>query len=160
MLASGRRVPLAQRSNFTSARHLSYSYSSPYSASPRFRLNSDTLPPDFALMADKNPGVSGSGDNVVGPRYDAPPLELSKGNSRNHDRAGQNVLYVTGEVRFQNTPYCGFGEGWKRDNIYSAYAATPLPAGSQPSPEAHGVVGKNIGPAWENDSYLVPTDDE
>ena len=79
---------------------------------------------------------------------------------RNHERAGQNVLYVTGEVRFQSTPYCGYGSGWTRDNIYTAYAPNPLPPGSNPSPQARGVLAPNVGPAWENDSYLVPTDDE
>ncbi|QOV89330.1 type II secretion system protein [Humisphaera borealis] len=160
MLTGGKRVNAAQRSNFTSGQHLSYSYCSPYSAAPRFRLNSDVLPPDFAIMADKNPGVVTGGSNAAGPAYNAPPLEMTAANSRNHDRAGQNVLYVTGEVRFQSTPYCGYGTGWKRDNIYSTFATQPLPPGSNPAPEGKGIVSPNAGPAWENDSYLVPTEDE
>lgn len=159
MLSGGKRVSAERRSNFTSGRHLSYSYSSPYSAAPRFRLNSDTLPPDFAVMADKNPGV-GQGSNLTLPSYNAPPLALAVANSRNHNRAGQNVLYVTGEVRFQNTPYCGVGTGWERDNIYTAYAADPVPADSVTAPQAPGVLSRNVGPAWANDSYLVPTEDE
>jgi hypothetical protein len=97
---------------------------------------------------------------VTAPAYDARPLDLAKANSTNHDRAGQSVLYPTGDVQFQKTPYCGFGSAWQRDNIFTAYARAALPAGTTPAPEAKGYWGRDIGPAWEKDSYLVPTDDE
>jgi prepilin-type N-terminal cleavage/methylation domain-containing protein len=175
MLTGGRRMRPDQRSNFTSGRHLSYSYASPFSgyvdpSGQPFRMNSDKLHYDFALMADKNPGVSpANGDDVTAPAYNADARAFMTANSHNHGRAGQNVLYAIGEVRFQKTPYCGVGTTWQRDNIYTAYSATPyLPApvkdgdksSSPPAVERNGVFGPHVGPAWEKDSYLVPSDDE
>ena len=148
-----------QRSNFTGPGHLSYSYSSPFSASPRFRLNYDVLTADFAMVADQSPGIGGRDRDVTAPAYDARPLDLARANSTNHDQAGQNVLYPTGDVQFQKTPYCGYGNGWQRDNIYTAFARTPLPAGAKPAPEVKGYFGRDIAPAWENDTYLVPAED-
>jgi len=152
----------AVRSNFGGPRNLSYSYASPFSAAPSYRLNTDLLKFDFAVVADKNPGTGG-GKNVTRPAYDAGPFALAKANSNNHGRAGQNVLYADGHVQFQPTPYCGVGEGAVRDNIYSAQSTTPLPEGREPGHPviaAPGFVARDIGPAWAGDSYLVPTDDD
>jgi prepilin-type N-terminal cleavage/methylation domain-containing protein len=172
MLTGGRRMEANQRSNFTSGQHLSYSYCSPFSGyvnakGQRFRLNTDILPADFAVMADKNPGVSTAlGTNVADIPYNASEGKFAAANSRNHKAAGQNVLYVTGEVRFQKTPYCGYGAtSWERDNIYTAYAANPQKprkedAANPPNPERQGIYSKSAGPAWEKDSFLVPTAEE
>jgi len=147
------------RSNFSGSRNLSYSYASPFSSAPGYQLN-DYLPADFALMGDKNPGISSSGSNVTLPEWDDPALKLAQANSNNHARAGQNVLYVDGHVSFQTTPYCGVGRVGQRDNIYTALQRTPVPKGSRPPAEARGVIGPDIGPAWDHDSYLVPTDQD
>jgi prepilin-type N-terminal cleavage/methylation domain-containing protein/prepilin-type processing-associated H-X9-DG protein len=155
-------VPSSAYANFTGPKHLSYSYASPFSAAPGYRLNTDLLKFDFAVVADKNPGTGG-GDRVTGPAYNAGAFALAKANSNNHGRAGQNVLYADGHVSFQPTPYCGVGEGAVRDNIYTALSATPLPDGSEPTLPAvagKGVVARDIGPAWAGDSFLLPTDDE
>lgn len=146
-------------SNFSGGNTLSYSYASPFSAAPGYRLNSDLLKPDFAVVADKNPGASG-GDDVTGPAYDAGPFALARANSNNHGRAGQNVLYADGHVQFQATPYCGVGAGLIRDNVYTALSANPLPEGHEPAVAGKGVLARDIGPAWAGDSFLVPTDDE
>jgi type II secretory pathway pseudopilin PulG len=165
LTTQGGRVKPDQRSNFTGPRHLSYSYASPFSANPRFRLNSDVLPADFALLADKNPGTTGKG-TVTGPAYDAPRDQFAQANSRNHGRAGQNVLYPTGVVEFQGTPYCGYAPpreptGIYRDNVYTAYAAAPLAGDAVPTDlAANGVRTPAVGPAWVYDSYLVPTEEE
>lgn len=148
-----------QRSNFTGQQHLSYSYASPFSSALGYTLN-DYLPADFALMADKNPGKSPNGSDVTGPSYGDPPLEMARANSNNHGRAGQNVLYADGHVAFQTTPYCGVGKGLQRDNIYTALTAKPLQKGQSPPAEMRGVVGRDIGPAWDHDSYLVPTEQD
>lgn len=149
-----------QRSNFTSGQHLSYSYASPFSAALGYRLN-DYLPADFALMADKNPGVSPrTGSDVTAPAWSGPPLELARANSNNHGRAGQNVLYADGHVAFQNTAYCGVGNQAQRDNIYTALAREPLKKGQSPPADGRGVVGRDVGPAWDKDSYLVPTEQD
>jgi len=137
--------------NFTSQSHLSYSYATPFSALPDYYLNGDRIRPEFVVMADMNPGV-GDGSDVVGPSVNAPPLVRSRGNSRNHKHAGQNVLRGTGTVTFSTSHYCGWGE----DNIYTALRATPLVAGEMPDANQNGVLDVNVGPAWYSDSYLVP----
>ena len=152
----------ARRSNFADASQLSYSYASPFSAAPGYRLNTDLLKFDFAVLADKNPGTAG-GDDVTDPAYDAGPFQLARANSNNHGAAGQNVLYADGHVQFQPTPYGGVGDGLVRDNVYTALSPTPFPEGKDPaSPQIadKGVVARDIGPAWAGDSYLVPTDDD
>jgi prepilin-type N-terminal cleavage/methylation domain-containing protein/prepilin-type processing-associated H-X9-DG protein len=155
---AGQPVSAAQRGNFRSPEHLSYSYACPFSTAPGYRLN-DTRPAEFALIADRNPGAS-----AAVPACDAGPLEMSVANSANHRRSGQNVLYADGHVEFCATPYCGRAG----DNIYTAFRRT---TGSQPTTgptslatalggrpaDARGVTGRDVAPAWEADSYLVPT---
>ncbi|HSU67330.1 MAG TPA: type II secretion system protein [Tepidisphaeraceae bacterium] len=149
-----------RRSNFSGNQFLSYSYASPFSSAASYKLN-EYLPSDFALMADKNPGiVSRTGSNVTKPNYDSPPLELAQANSNNHGRAGQNVLYADGHVAFQITPYCGTGSGGMRDNIYTALQRLPLAKGPNVPAWTNGVVGPDIAPAWTGDSYLVPTEQD
>ena len=148
-----------RRSNFAGPRNLSYSYASPFSAAPGYRLNTDLLKPDFAVVADKNPGTAG-GDDVTAPAHGAGPFELARANSNNHGHGGQNVLYAAGHVQFQSTPYCGVGEGAVRDNIYTALSAAVIPEGPEPAVAGKGVFARDIGPAWAGDSFLVPTDDD
>ncbi len=159
--ASGRATSLDKRSNFRGPSNLSYSYASPFSSAPGFRLNSDWLKPDFALMADKNPGTAG-GDDVAGPRFDAPARELGLANSNNHDKAGQNVLFADGSVRFETSPYCGVGRAGSAggDNIYTARAAAPATQPIDLPYTIQGFLSPHIGPATSDDSYLVPTDDD
>ncbi|MEM6315851.1 MAG: hypothetical protein AAF743_17310, partial [Planctomycetota bacterium] len=87
------------------------------------------------------------------------------GNSPNHNRAGQNVLFADNSVRWHETPYVGYGytaaTGDKPptlgDNIYSAMSIEPLLA-TYPGPfTTPGYIGRSIAPAHVNDSYLVPT---
>jgi len=153
MRGNGISVGSDKRSNFTSGRYLSYSYASPFSTAYKSGFN-DTQLSDFALLADKNPGVIG------GPAFDAPPLDLAAANSRNHRRAGQNVLYADGHVQFQMTPYCGTGVADRRDNIYTARAPIPLPSNQIPPIESTGFLGHDVSPAADKDSYLVPTDED
>ena len=150
-----------ERSNFKRARHLSYSYASPFSAAAEYKFN-EYLPSDFVLMADKNPGKAG-GSDVTGPAFDAPLLELAKANSRNHGRAGQSMLYADMHVEFRQSPYSGFGyyaTGAAGDNIFTVLSATPLPDQPTPNLRVKGLVGPEYGPAWKADSYLVPTEDQ
>lgn len=148
-----------RRSNFSGQQHLSYSYASPFSSALGYILN-DYLPSDFAVMADKNPGKSSGGSDVTAPAYSASPMEMARANSKNHGRGGQNVLYADGHVQFQTTPYCGVGKGLERDNIYTALEPKRLLKGQSPPAELNGVVGRDIGPAWDHDSYLVPTEQD
>jgi prepilin-type processing-associated H-X9-DG protein len=134
------------RSNFTDVnKNLSYSYQNPY---PRqkaieagFKLN-NAIGAEFAVAADKNPGMSGGDsfakDNVMAPTATSSAKDMKQANSRNHDRDGQNILYGDGHVGWESNPFVGVN----RDNIYSTtdgkIAASPMDA---------------------NDSILLPTDD-
>jgi prepilin-type processing-associated H-X9-DG protein len=144
-----------QRSNFRDPSNLSYSYACPFSSAPDFKMN-DTKPSDFALMADKNPGQPAS-QIPAG----ASPEEMAKANSPNHDGAGENVLFADGNVAFVRNPYCGVGRGPNQfgDNIYTARAAKPTTQASELPPNVSGVVGTNVCPVRNDDSYLVPTAD-
>jgi prepilin-type N-terminal cleavage/methylation domain-containing protein len=153
--AAGRPVPATMRWNFRSPKNLSYSYDSPFTDALKQEFSGDRLQDDCAVVADKNPGFEHDGNRVLGPTRDAPPFELAKGNSPNHQHAGQNVLHPGGDVDFKWTPYCGLGG----DNIYTAEAPHPG-AVTQPSVDGPGFIGNDVGPAYNDDSYLVPTADE
>lgn len=152
--------PPASRSNFSDGSHLSYSYASPFSSAPGYKMDDDSHEADFALVADKNPGNSGKFGKITMPPYNAEPFTLSMANSANHGKVGQNVLYADGHVSFQTTPYCGVGHEALRDNIFTALSPIPLSPGQRPPVESNGFYGHEIGPSWTNDSYLVPTADE
>ena len=157
MRTGGTWVGPRNRSNFTSGKYLSYSYACPFGNAAEYKLT-DTLPADFALVADKNPGIAKPDDDVLGSSFDSEPFDLARANSRNHKKAGQNVLYADGHVSFQPTAYCGVGTGGRRDNIYTALSPIPLIPGQRPPPESNGFLARDIGPGWLNDSYLVPAE--
>jgi hypothetical protein len=120
----------------------------------------DTRKGDFALLADKSPGIGrpGGKDGITGASWDAATIDRSRANSRNHGRAGQNVLYADGSVNFERTVYCGVGKATAKagDNIYTALSPTPLIDRQLPAYNT-GFWAHDVGPAWEGDSYLVPT---
>ena len=147
--AQGRDVPAEQRGNFRSRRNLSYSYASPFGDAKGYGVHA-YLKPDFVVVADQNPG-RGGGSDVVGVAPNAEALELAKANSLNHARAGQNVLYGDMHVEWRTTPYCGVNG----DNIYSAQAPEPF-YDELPEARIPGYIGRNVAPAWEGDSYLLP----
>ncbi len=149
---TGNPVSAQKRGNFRSPRNLSYSYASPFTNAFNVVFSSDQLPAEYAVMADKNPGYACDGIRVIGPTRDAPPFELAKGNSPNHQHAGQNVLHPAGDVSFESTPYCGVSN----DNIYTALAPHRLTA-SHPPLDVPGYCGTSVGPAYNYSSYLVPT---
>lgn len=151
--AAGRPVGPRQRSNFRSAKYLSYSYASPFSNAAGYGLKTDFLRKEFVLLADMNPGRKGPQQDATKPDFTDGPMELAIANSRNHREAGQNVLYGDMHVEFRDTPYCG-ADG---DNIYTAQAEAMSVTGERPTPNGRGVLGKQYGPAWQTDSYLIPT---
>jgi prepilin-type processing-associated H-X9-DG protein len=153
--ASNQLVKPTQRSNFRYPINLSYSYACPFSSAPGFVMN-DTKPSDFALMADKNPGQA-----ATQVPQNASPDDYAKANSPNHNGAGENVLFADGSVAFVRNPYCGVGRGPNLfgDNIYTARAAKPTTQASELPPNVNGVVGMNVSPVRNDDSYLVPTAD-
>ncbi len=163
--ARGQPVEPAQRGNFRYADNLSYSYASPFSIAPGFRIDREK-PGGYALLADRNPGIDGTqgGQDVTAVDRQENFEQHTIGNSLNHRRAGQNVLYVEGSVVFQMTPLCGVQlvpdvAGQPRtntnDNIYTVQARAPLEPGQLPT--GSGMLGRQYAPASETDSYLVPT---
>lgn len=147
----GMPVSARDRGNFRGKANLSYSYATPFSDAPEYGLRSDWLSSGFALVADQNPGA-GAIKAPVG----AGPLQMKVANSLNHGGAGQNVLFGDMHAEFRESPYCGVDQ----DNIYTTQAPAPPADGRRPLPTGQGYVGRAFRPAWQNDSYLVPTADD
>lgn len=151
--ASGNAIAASQRGNFRSTDNLGYSYASPFSDASGYGMVDFYLDARFAILADRNPGI-GRGSDVTAPARDAAPMEMAQANSRNHDRAGQNVLFADMHVEFSSTPYCGVGD----DNIYTAVAQAPIFTGIAPEKHSNGYFVPSGAPAWQTDSFLVPAD--
>jgi len=138
--------------NFTNdVANLSYSYANPYpdinALGAGFKMVQG-IDPTFAVAADINPGTAGGGgaDNVLAVSASSSGIQMRLGNSNNHQKDGQNVLYADGHVEFQLTPFVGT----QGDNIYTRGGdAHPLAGGS------------NLydSPYDNYDSVLLPTDD-
>jgi len=149
LYGGGTNGPL-QRCNFsTITKNLSYSYSHPYPNSTAtgggYKLNS-SIGPDFAIAADMNPGTTGTGNKVTSVTTNSSAAEMKNGNTNNHDRDGQNVLYGDGHVEFQSNPFVGV----QRDNIYTVGATT---GDLTTSATLVGI------PVNANDSVMLPPDD-
>lgn len=142
---NGTAAPSRSTADFPTRESLGYSYAAPFGVTEQYRLT-DVLKPEFALMADLNPGRANALPAT------APRLAQAQINSPSHRHAGQNVLYAYGAVQWQWTPYCGMNQ----DNIYTvrgqhgATQPTTLPA-SDP-----GADDLSILPSAEDDSFLLP----
>ena len=116
-------IAAKKRSNFTSSANLSYSFQCPYpdaaGATAGYRWN-NRQKSTFVLMADLNPGVSNTADDVTTPTPTSSAKQQKIANSRNHNKAGQNVLYADGHVVFAATVFAGVNG----DNIYTRQGAT------------------------------------
>jgi prepilin-type N-terminal cleavage/methylation domain-containing protein/prepilin-type processing-associated H-X9-DG protein len=140
--------------------NLSYSYANPYPSttaiSAGYKMNS-SLSPEFAVAADLNPGAdtTGAGTGAV-PNgtltTGSSGAQMRGGNSANHGRDGQNVLYGDGHVEWTSNPFVGT----QRDNIYTARNAAdstsaPVDGAGQAPSSATAVV-----PISNTDSILLP----
>lgn len=135
------------------ARHLSYSYQNPYASplaiSAGFKLN-NSIPAEFVVMADMNPGVEAL---LRATPTDPPAAKAGEDltdrqralNSLNHRGDGQNVLFGDGHVTFTTTPFVGI----HRDNIYVSGDAASGRKDAKPAFSA--------SPVDANDSILLPT---
>jgi len=150
----------AWRSNFTKKNNLSYSITIPYpsqtwnsglSAMEVGYVYDARMKPVMALAADINPGDSGS-PALSTLTLNSPSEAMRQGNSRNHGRDGQNVLYVTGDVQWWKTPFAG-GNG---DNVYTRSAGARAPAADQAS-DTTAPFGGNP-PSNALDNILLPAD--
>jgi prepilin-type N-terminal cleavage/methylation domain-containing protein/prepilin-type processing-associated H-X9-DG protein len=129
-------------------KNLSYSYANPYPSTEAvakygYKLD-QTNGADFAIAADMNPGV-GDGYDVTAPDENASPKVMQKANSRNHQGAGQNVLFGDGHVDFVQSPFVGV----QRDNVYTV-SGSPDPSGPKTSKTVAG------SPTGAHDSVLLP----
>jgi len=134
------------------ATNLSYSYCNPYpdvnALGSGFKLVQG-LDPTFAVAADINPGTAGNSgaDNVLAVTQQSSGVQVRLGNSNNHNKDGQNVLYGDGHVEFQASPFVGTNG----DNIYT-----------RSNPNIAGFAQSNLldSPYTVGDSVLLPTDDD
>jgi prepilin-type N-terminal cleavage/methylation domain-containing protein/prepilin-type processing-associated H-X9-DG protein len=144
-------------------KNVSYSYQNPYPSTAAtgngFKLN-NSITAEFAVMSDINPGEGATAtatDSVTNVLSTASARDTRKGNSSNHDKDGQNVLYGDGHVEFQQSPFVGVG----RDNIFTARTVSTTTVGGTYT----GVFGVNSADFWKtssfdaNDSFLLPMDD-
>jgi prepilin-type N-terminal cleavage/methylation domain-containing protein/prepilin-type processing-associated H-X9-DG protein len=144
----------------SATKNLSYSYANPYpntaAISSGYKMNS-SLSPEFAVAADANPGANntGSGATAAGKNGSittgSAGSEMRGGNSSNHGRDGQNVLYGDGHVEWTSNPFVGP----QRDNIYTYRTAATEKV------DAAGTAAANTGsaagsPFDVNDSVLYP----
>ncbi len=144
--AIGNGKTIQDYSNFRNQGELSYSFQNPYAtpaAEKKGFVYNDSLPGDFALVADINPGEPA----LLTTPKNAPPAQLRMLNSPNHEYDGQNVLYADGHVDWCTSPFVGVNN----DNIYT-YGPTP-PEAYPGSTNPIGIIGSPID---GNDSVLLP----
>lgn len=105
---------LVRRSNdFSESRNLSYAYQNMAGVRPSLRDN-----PDLPVLADDNPLFDDGR-----PLFDWRRLNFASQagqNSRAHGGAGQNILTLSGRVKWVTTPYAGLGD----DNIWTLSSTT------------------------------------
>ena len=152
----GGTLSALNRCNFSTqqvASVLSYSYADPFpstgAAASGFKMNT-SMDPAFAIAADINPGTfsSNGGDNVIAVSTSSSSQQARYGNSNNHNKDGQNILFADGHVEFDNNCF----QGINHDNIYTYNLATSPYNGL-------GITAGNASPYDGNDSYMLPTDD-
>jgi prepilin-type N-terminal cleavage/methylation domain-containing protein len=151
------------QSNFTNAQYLSYSIAAGYPSTTAtdagFGWNPTALPSDFALMADINPGKNANTQaDITAVDTNSASSVTQRGNSANHARTGQNVLYNDYSVAFRTTCMCGN----LSDNIYGpSTSSSGTQSGSSTSGSTYYAPQANTnfstGPVWAGDSVLLPT---
>jgi len=152
----GTNAPI-NRSNFSDyKKNLSYSYQNPYPSDDAikrgFKLD-NSVGAEFAVAADINPGTSGTGDNVLNITPNSSASEARQGNTNNHEKDGQNILYGDGHVAWESNPFVGVN----RDNIYTR--AKDDGSGTDPKVN-HTDLSDPFGSPYDgHDSVLLPTDD-
>jgi hypothetical protein len=136
-----RRIPppdFGDWPNLPSRIWLTYSLANPYVQDhpPRMGVSRGKM---AVVAADLNPG----GTEVQDVALTSDLRELSRVNSPNHRREGQNVLYADGRVDFAGSPFAGVD----RDNIYASRGTFPIPA------DADDAV---LLPLWTDGPQLAP----
>jgi prepilin-type N-terminal cleavage/methylation domain-containing protein/prepilin-type processing-associated H-X9-DG protein len=131
------------RSNFTNEKiNLGYSFADPYPDTPAVNAGykwTASLSADLAIAADRNPGTDLPGDDVINVSATSAQDTLDRGNSENHEKDGQNVLFGDGHVEWERTVFCGVSG----DNIFA---------------NQNNLL--NASPVTKDDSLLLPTDEQ
>ena len=152
-------------------KNVSYSFQNMYAdggATGRGFKWTDSLNSSFAIASDINPGINSADalDDVTAVTTQSSNKDMKRGNSNNHGKEGQNVLFADGSVRFVTTPF----EGPQKDNIFTRQdplitttgaAGGPIKpdqAGEFPTP-SNTAATLYPSPAQGTDSFLVPSDD-
>jgi len=139
--------------NFSLVTNLSYSIANPYAGTAALAdgfVWKNTLGPDFAMMADMNPGTANlpSGmTSVTSLNTSSSSKQMQGGNSKNHNRTGQEVLFGDGHVDFFQNPFCGE----QLDNIYTQSSWT-----SSTTTTAATSSALSGYPKWKGDSVCLP----
>jgi len=139
-------------------KNLSFSIANPYPSTAAinggYKWN-NTLGAEFALAGDMNPGfTAGTNYDVKVPQLNSSSKDMQKGNSQNHQGAGENVLYGDGHVEFVQNPFCGT----QRDMIYNVAGGTASAPTATTTPgklPAKGDAATTV-PVWGGDSVLLP----
>jgi prepilin-type N-terminal cleavage/methylation domain-containing protein len=135
-------------------KNLSYSYSDPYpnttAISNGYKIN-NSMSPEFAVAADLNPGASTAGTtngikNGTLKVTDSGAAQKG-GNSANHSKDGQNVLFGEGHVEWTTNPFVGA----QRDNIYTQRTTDSDGTASNPGDL------DLTSPYDSYDSFMLPT---
>jgi len=151
-------TPQAQ-SNFSATNNLAYSMEPGYGNSAAgkavdqgFKWTVAAWTADMALAADMNPGTvtsSGTAATILTVRSTSSSKDQQGGNSTNHQRLGQNVLYGDGHVDWNQNQFAGASG----DPIYvSNTFASNNPDYSGGSWKADGTAG----PLPPKDIFLCP----
>jgi len=155
----GTNAPI-NRANFTGSKNLSYSFQNMFAGTSAIGAGwkwNNTLGAEYAIGADKNPGLSPAGqDNVGLPSNTSSAKDMKQANTNNHDKDGQNILYGDGHVAWESNPFVGVN----RDNIYTASSNST--GGQYSAVGSTGTEGGQLGySAFDaNDSVLLPSDEQ
>ncbi len=128
--SSGSFVVQSGFADFPEARYVNYSYQHTLGSGGLNRLRLRDVADDMAILADNTPVFEGGKFN---------PSQIEATASRNHSRQGQNVLYLTGAVRWAQNAEAGVGG----DNIFLANGVFEYDGDETPS--------------TETDTFLLPS---
>jgi len=119
--------------DFPSHKFISYSYQYALGPKPLSRTNKTlaAVADQMAVLADRNPAFDGG-------KFKAEFISMPRASNRNHDEAGQNVLYLDWGVKWQQQPTVGVAE----DNIFLV--------------EGRDHYDGTEAPAHDKDSFLLP----
>src|SRR5690606_23595320 len=146
--------PATLRGNFSDRKHLSYSIALQYPTAEGGAQSGYywgvEMKGELPVAADMNGGDGESSPKASELTTDSPESEVRHGNSPNHNRKGQNVLYFDGRVEWSPTPFAGIN----RDNIYTRSISRPPPANQ--ASDTDNPFGRKP-PKHVDDSLLLPT---